>query len=185
MAKRTLSVETGQRFGRLTIVDPESRFPSKNPARPSGPRAPLVRCECGTVKQVLIYDLIKDKVISCGCHRTEVAERRIVDMNDSRGCDYGGASHHREFGTWQNIIQRCLNPKSPRWYRYGARGISIDDRWRSDPWLFLHYLDENLGPRPEGMSLDRIDNDGNYEPGNLRWATDSEQQRNQTRRKAS
>lgn len=86
---------------------------------------------------------------------------------------------------WRQIIQRCTNPKDPRFASYGARGITICERWRASFAAFL----EDVGPRPPGIgkggrslySLDRIDNDRGYEPGNVRWATASQQQSNTTR----
>ena len=73
------------------------------------------------------------------------------------------------------MIQRCTNPNAPNWYLYGGRGITVCQRWRDSYTDFL----ADVGPRPGvDLSLDRIDNDGNYEPGNVRWATRSEQQRN-------
>ena len=77
-------------------------------------------------------------------------------------------------------MRRCYNPASKDYRNYGARGIGVCEDWR-DVRNFIAWLDSNLGPCPQGKSLDRIDNDGNYEPGNLRWATRSEQVRNSRR----
>lgn len=76
------------------------------------------------------------------------------------------------------MIQRATNPKNTNWHHYGGRGITVCDRWR----VFDNFL-ADMGERPEGKTIDRYpDNDGNYEPGNCRWATPSEQQRNKNRR---
>jgi len=84
----------------------------------------------------------------------------------------GGDS--REYKVWTNMIQRCFNPKDPKWKHYGGRGIRVCDRWQR----FENFY-ADMGPRPEGMSIDRWpDNNGNYEPGNCCWATQSEQMRN-------
>lgn len=86
-----------------------------------------------------------------------------------------GQTHSLAFRSWESMKQRCLNPKSPDYHRYGAKGVTICDRWRNS---FENFL-ADMGERPEGTSLDRYPNKhGNYEPNNCRWATPSEQQRN-------
>lgn len=82
------------------------------------------------------------------------------------------------YQAWRNMRQRCLNPNHPHWASYGGRGIAVCDRWSS----FERFL-ADMGARPEGLTLDRIDNDGNYEPGNCRWATKAAQQQNTRRTK--
>jgi hypothetical protein len=91
---------------------------------------------------------------------------RMKSMRAERG-------PNRAYITWQAIIQRCTNPRSHAWKDYGGRGITVCERWR----VFENFL-ADMGEKPVGRSIDRIDNDGNYEPGNCRWATGSEQQRN-------
>lgn len=73
--------------------------------------------------------------------------------------------------TWKAMVARCTRVEFPSYKNYGARGIRIHEPWLDDPLAFATWLNENLGPRPEGQTLDRIDGDGHYEPGNLRWAS--------------
>lgn len=76
--------------------------------------------------------------------------------------------------SWNNMIQRATNPRHPAWKNYGGRGITVCARWRD----FANFL-ADMGERPEGLSLDRIDNDGDYQPSNCRWATRAQQRLNQ------
>ncbi len=84
-------------------------------------------------------------------------------------------NHHPLYSTWQNMRQRCVNPKHPAYSHYGERGVTVCERWSNSFKAFLEDMGEK--PSPE-LSIDRIDNDGNYEPGNCRWATKSQQMLN-------
>lgn len=84
-----------------------------------------------------------------------------------------GLSATLAYNSWKLMIYRCTSPKAPNYSYYGGQGVTVCDRWKS----FENFL-EDMGDRPAGMSLDRIDSNGNYEPGNCRWATKSEQSRN-------
>jgi hypothetical protein len=87
-----------------------------------------------------------------------------------------GQSHSRSYYSWQDMHKRCYNPKSNKWHRYGARGIKVCKRWR----LFANFL-ADMGERPLGKTLDRRDNNGNYEKNNCRWATPKQQGRNSSK----
>ena len=90
-----------------------------------------------------------------------------------------GLSKHPLYGTWAGMISRCYNPASPSYFRWGGRGVRVYEPWRATPTEFIAWIEANLGPRPGGMTLDRYpDNDGNYEPGNVRWATKQQQTAN-------
>lgn len=85
---------------------------------------------------------------------------------------------HPLYQAWKRIKRRCYSPEAHNYKHYGGRGIRVCDEWRSDPAAFISYIERELGPRPQGKSLDRIDNDGDYRPGNVRWATQAEQNAN-------
>lgn len=88
-----------------------------------------------------------------------------------------GRAAHPQYDRWYSMVYRCTSPSAPEWHNYGGRGIRVHREWQDDPFAFYAYLD-TLGPCPPGYSLERIDNDGHYEPGNIRWASAAEQFRN-------
>ena len=135
-------------------------------------------CLCGQETIVLVSNLRSGKTRSCGCWKRE---RAATIVGETRWAgSHGKARGDKDalYHLWLRINRRCHNPNADNYRWYGARGISVWEPWRKDAGAFITYVEQNLGPRPAGMSLDRIDNDGNYEPGNLRWATAAEQARN-------
>lgn len=155
---------TGQRFFRWTVIGPK-KFTRKSGEVESGW---LCRCDCGNQSIVPPTRLSFGLSRSCGCLQKEVAAKLKAS--------------HRKCGTkayrsWVKIKQRCLNPKNKGFKRYGGAGITIADEWRDNFQAFY----DHIGPAPsDSHSVDRIDNSRGYEPGNVRWATASEQARNRS-----
>ena len=150
---------TGHRYGRLTVL---SRSPE------SGRVHWKCRCDCGTELSVQSADLRTGNTQSCSCLKFE----RIREASTTHGHTAGGWT--TTFRAWSDMKTRCYNPKNKRFAGYAGRGITVCDRWRNS---FENFL-ADMGEKPLGLSLDRINNDGNYEPDNCRWATYSQQNKN-------
>lgn len=171
---KPLDIKIGDKFGRLTVVqviDCPAKYANPAKHRP-GQRTVKVQCDCGTDPYfTLLNSLRRGNTRSCGCLRRETTSGNNLLKKTH------GMRKHVLYAAWVNMRARCLNPANPGWANYGGRGIKIHPAWDS----FAQYVADvegEIGPRPPGMSLDRADNDGNYEPGNIRWATDLEQVRN-------
>jgi len=142
----------GRRFGRLVVLEFAGSHPN------SRNYMYRCRCDCGNETIVAGTDLDRSgskQVRSCGCYWREVISRTEFDRP---------VHQMPEYASWTAMLTRCLNPNQKRWSRYGGRGIRVCVQWRQ----FRNFY-ADMGPRPEGGEIHRIDNDGNYEPGNCEW----------------
>ena len=155
--------KTGKTFGRWVVLGLNGHT-EKSPHRSLW----LCRCACGTERTINSAALIDGVSQSCGCLHKE----RVSASSKTHGL-----SKTKMYKVWTSMKGRCRNPNDTQYHLYGGRGIQVFGGWVESFELFSSYM----GDRPQGMSLDRIDNNGNYEPGNVRWATGSEQLAN-TRR---
>ena len=153
---------TGQRFGRLTVLHRDGSTSCRHAAW-------KCQCDCGEVRTICGKHLRSGNTKSCGCLNREL-------LSEGLATTHGMTRHGREagvYGSWRSMRERCQNSNATHYAYYGGRGVTVCERWES----FENFL-ADMGPRPEGLSLDRINNEGNYEPGNCRWATRKQQAHN-------
>ena len=163
----------GNRYGRLTVQRINKVY-TPTPTRPNKhSKFAECLCDCGNTSSVNITSLKRNMTRSCGCLQRDITSETFTT--------HGRANHHL-YSTHKCMMQRCLNPKHKDYPYYGGRGIQVCKEWH-DVETFINWIETNLGPRPESYTLDRIQVDGNYEAGNVRWADAKTQRSNQRKHK--
>lgn len=162
MSKRVLIDLTGQKFGKLTVL----RIAVRAQRKPYTHTKFLCACDCGKETIVDGGYLRSGRTRSCGCLRADTMRHLFRTHGDRVDKFYTS-----EYSAWSSMRGRCLNPNNQKYYRYGARGIQVCERWNS----YENFL-EDMGRKPSPQhSLDRINVHGNYEPSNCRWLGPKEQ----------
>jgi len=155
------SPKIGERWGYLVITGTVRRNRTYH----------IVKCDCGNTKEVLYQHLKKGKTKSCGCKSTEMKVKYSTKH---------GLHKSRIYQTYHDMKDRCSNPKNSHYHRYGGRGIVICDEWLEDFMNFYNWGMSN--GYKDSLTIERVNNDGNYCPENCTWITNSEQQKNKTHR---
>jgi hypothetical protein len=164
MAKRLELI--GKKFHRLTVVS----FVEMRGKHSYW----ICKCECGKETITRRNNLMTGHTKSCGCFQKEKLSEETIRRNTTHG-----KRHSAEYNSWRGMVQRCTNTKQEKYATYGARGIKVCERW-----LKFENFYQDMGDKPSPKhSIERIDNEGNYEPSNCKWATPIEQMNNTRRNK--
>lgn len=156
MRKRQVSYKFGDKYGRLTIVGNLQKIGDNKRVI----KYVICKCDCGSQRISTITNLRRGLSKSCGCIKGKTTEKH-------------GMSNTPEYFTWHGMIERCKNENNSRYSSYGGRGITVCEKWNNFSGFY-----EDMGKRPQGTTLDRIDNNKGYSKENCKWSTSFEQQNN-------
>lgn len=156
----------GKKFGRLIAVRPDE----------SNPKKWICRCDCGNISSALKSDLTRGHTTSCGCYRRQ----RLDESITTHGCSSEKSPNHRMYRTWQDMKARCYNSRNKRYRNYGGRGIKVCKEWVNSFENFYEHVSKLEHFKEPGYTIDRINVNGDYEPGNIRWADSDTQASNKT-----
>ena len=156
--------EKGKDMTPVLLEDLGMRYPTEKSKKKK--RFGLYKCQyCGKEFEAGTQDVKRGKTRSCGCYKKQLDKEKSVTH---------GLTYHPLYNTWNGMKQRCINPREKGYENYGARGIEVCERWLD----IKNFIEDMYPSWEEGLTLDRVDVNGNYEVGNCRWATPSIQQRN-------
>jgi hypothetical protein len=159
MGRKKIEINSGDRYNRLTIIEEIGGYP----------RYFKCKCDCNNIINVQLSGLRNGHTQSCGCYNKE-----LITKTNTKHSHCINNKPTREYNSWTSMKTRCYNENYNGYVKYGLRGIKVCDRWINS---FENFLND-MGPRPENTTLDRIDNNKGYEPSNCRWSTISVQNTN-------
>ena len=163
MKRIPFSEMIGMRFGRYEVLE---IIKDDN----SGKSLLKCKCDCGTIKSLFRWPLVSGRIKSCGCLKLDQIKLRFTTHGETKG-----GNESSTYQTWKRIKDRCNNPNNKDWCLYGGRGIKMCPQWENSFEQFLIDVGRKPGHQ---YSIERINSDGNYEQGNVKWATAKEQSRN-------
>lgn len=172
-----------KRFGRLTVLkEVSARLYINKKGKEEHQRYWLCLCDCGVRKEVRQQHLRNGLIVSCGCYgrdKTSARERKLEGLPEgyTRNCD----QKSWQFIIWKAMIDRCYNPENSGYINYGGRGVTVCDSWLKPFGEGLYNFSSDMGERPEGFDLDRLDNSLGYCPENCGWSDRTQQCRNRRR----
>lgn len=164
MIIKRINVQIGDKYNRLTIIEDLGIHITSGGNKL---RIMLCKCDCRKITKVTLNQLRQNGTVSCGCYNLQKAGKHFLKH---------GKAHTRLYSIWKDMLRRCNNPNRKNYCHYGGRGIKVCDDWANDFDKFYSWAMDN--GYTDDLTIDRIDNDGNYEPSNCRWITSAQQKSN-------